>query len=385
MFSETAIEAKNISKYYQMYKNPKDRIKEFFSKKAYHEQFWALKDISFSIKKGEVIGIIGKNGSGKSTLLKIVSKILKPSEGTITIKGNISPILELGMGFDPNLSGTENIYLSATLLGLSKKDIELKLEEIINFSELGNFIHQPVKTYSSGMYVRLAFSIATSVDPEILVVDEALSVGDSYFQKKSLNRILDFKSKGKTILFCSHNMYQITHLCDRVLWIDSGELKMLGNSLEVTEKYEEMMIKRQLPEENKLKELESSKLVFIKDLKVTPDNIKCGDDILIEASFVNKENIPFHFAMAFEREDKVMIFSSSTYHDKIQPIKKPQGIIKLKIKNLPILSGKYNLNFAAVDETATITYDCKFGEFKISKENNLMGLLKINHEWSYDD
>lgn len=385
MSSDFAIKIDNLSKHYSVYKNPKDRIKEFFSNKKYHQNFWALKSISLSVNRGEVLGIIGKNGSGKSTLLKIVSNILTPSSGKIEVNGHVSPILELGMGFDPNLSGIENIYLSATLLGIKKTDIDNKLYEIIDFSELGEFVEQPVKTYSSGMYVRLAFSIATTIDPDILVVDEALSVGDSYFQKKSLNRILEFKSMGKTILFCSHNMYQITHLCDRAAWIDKGELRMVGNSLEVTECFEEMMFKQSMRLKDKESEIEHNKLVYIKKLEINHNNIKPKDSLIIKMNFNNSNKLPFHLAIAIENNENLVICSASTYHDGLSPVCKEDGSVEFEIPSVPFLSGKYNVNFAILDESATITYDCKFLSFDVIKDTNLVGIINVDHVWrNYD-
>lgn len=215
----------------------KEFIIAFAKRKLKYEDFWVFKNISFEVKKGEVVGIIGRNGAGKSTLLKIISGVLKPTEGTVSIGGNIVPMLELGAGFDVELSGRENIYLNGAILGYSEEFLGKKYEEIVEFSELRKFIDMPIRNYSSGMLMRLAFSIATVVQPEILIVDEILSVGDEAFQKKSRERMFELMSGGTTVLFVSHSLEQIREMCDRVLWLEDGEIKMLGETDEVCDSY----------------------------------------------------------------------------------------------------------------------------------------------------
>ncbi len=207
-------------------------------KRTESSTFWALKGISFSINKGECLGIIGLNGAGKSTLLKVISGVIRPVEGSFKVNGKIAPLIELGAGFDMDLTGRENIFLNASILGFSRKEIESKYDNIIEFSELGDFINTPLKNYSSGMIARLGFSIATEVNPDILIVDEVLAVGDAHFMKKSRERITQFREKGVTIFFVSHNMLEINNLCSKVAWIDHGKLKMLGDVREITEKYQ---------------------------------------------------------------------------------------------------------------------------------------------------
>ncbi|MCI8513495.1 MAG: ABC transporter ATP-binding protein [Lachnospiraceae bacterium] len=206
--------------------------------KLERKEFWALKDVSFDVEKGEVVGIIGRNGAGKSTLLKMISGILKPTKGTIQVNGNIVPMLELGSGFDYDLSGRENVFLNGAILGYSKDFLESKFEEILAFSELGEFIDVPIRNYSSGMLMRLAFSIATVVQPEILIVDEILAVGDENFQAKSKARMLELMSGGTTVLFVSHMLSQIREMCHRVVWIEDGVVKMFGDAEEVCEAYQ---------------------------------------------------------------------------------------------------------------------------------------------------
>lgn len=203
-----------------------------------YKEFMALENVSFNVHKGEVVGIIGKNGAGKSTLLKIIAGVLKPTSGKVVLNGNVVPMLELGSGFDQELSGSENIFLNGAILGYDKQFLEAKYEEIVSFSELKDFIYMPIRNYSSGMLMRLAFSIATVVEPEILIVDEILSVGDEGFQVKSKDRMMKLMSGGTTVLFVSHSLKQIREMCDRVIWLDEHKVRMVGSTKEVCDEYE---------------------------------------------------------------------------------------------------------------------------------------------------
>ena len=227
------IKAEHITMKFRMVNDKVISLKEYviatLSGKLKYEELLVLDDISFDIDKGEVVGIIGKNGAGKSTLLKIIAGVLKPTSGKVTVEGNIVPMLELGSGFDPELSGKENIYLNGAILGYSKEFLESKYDEILEFSELGQFIEMPIRNYSSGMLMRLAFSIATVVQPEILIVDEILAVGDEGFQKKSRARMMELMGGGTTVLFVSHNLSQIEEMCDRVIWLEDHEIKQIGD------------------------------------------------------------------------------------------------------------------------------------------------------------
>ena len=236
------IEINDVSMRFRMSDDRINSIKEFairkLKKDLTYTEFEALKHISFNVKKGEVVGLIGHNGAGKSTLLKVISGILKPSEGSVSVYGNIAPMLELGSGFDMDLSGRENIYLNGAILGFSEEFIKEKEQEIIDFSGIEKFIDMPLRNYSSGMIARIAFSIATVVEPEILIVDEVLSVGDSDFQEKSKKRMMDMMSGGTTVLFVSHDIDQIRSMCNRVAWIEHGELLKFGRTKEVCDEYE---------------------------------------------------------------------------------------------------------------------------------------------------
>ena len=236
------IKADNISVRYLMtydrIKSIKEYIVQFVKGKIQYEEFWALRDVSFEVKKGEVLGIIGHNGAGKSTLLKVISGILKPTDGSVQVNGSIVPMLELGSGFDYDLTGRENVFLNGAILGYSEQFLREKYDEIVDFSELGKFIEVPLRNYSSGMVMRLAFSIATVVNPDILIVDEILAVGDADFQEKSKKRMLELMGGGTTVLFVSHSLEQIREMCDRVLWLEHGEVKMYGDVQEVCDAYE---------------------------------------------------------------------------------------------------------------------------------------------------
>ncbi len=242
MNKDIAIEIKNLSKMYKIYKEPKYLLKEILFRKKYHDEFWALKNINLKIKKGNVVGIIGRNGAGKSTLLKILAGTLDKTSGTIKIDGKITAILELGTGFHPEYTGRENIYNGGVMLGMNKKEIDQKINSIIEFSELGEFIDRPFKTYSTGMQVRLSFSLATSVDPEVLIIDEALAAGDIYFMGKCIDKIKDIcKNKNITVLFVSHSTYLIQRLCDQAIWLEKGSVEEIGPSLDVVKLYEIFM------------------------------------------------------------------------------------------------------------------------------------------------
>ena len=238
------IDVKNVSMKFNLGIEKEFSIKQafvnFFSfkkKKKKKEEFWALNNVSFEVKKGEVVGLIGSNGAGKSTLLKVVSGVMKPTTGDVKVKGVISPMIELGAGFDAELTARENIYLNGAILGYSKKFLDDKFEEIVEFSELRDFLDAPVKNFSSGMTAKLAFAIATVVNPEILIVDEILSVGDIKFQKKSKDKMLEMIKGGTTVLYVSHSLESIKELCDRVIWLEHGNIVEIGNAKSICEKY----------------------------------------------------------------------------------------------------------------------------------------------------
>ena len=252
MSNETVIKISNLYKIYKLYDKPIDRLKETFNpfKKQYHRDFYALKDISFNAEKGEIVGIIGKNGAGKSTLLQIITGVLTPTKGSISVMGKVSALLELGAGFNPELTGLENVYFKSSLMGYSVKEIKEKLDDILTFANIGKFIHQPVKTYSSGMFVRLAFSVAINVEPDILIIDEALSVGDFRFRQKCIRRMKDIMEQNKTILFVSHDTGSVTEFCTKAIWLMDGSVYSFGNPKDICKEYVSYMSHGLLTKEN---------------------------------------------------------------------------------------------------------------------------------------
>ena len=240
---DNAISVKDVTKIYKMYDKPMDRLKEALHPRhrEYHRKFYALNNISFQVKKGETVGIIGTNGSGKSTILKIITGVLSPTEGTVDVEGSISALLELGAGFNSDYTGIENIYMNGTMMGFSRKEMEAKLPDILDFADIGDFVYQPVKTYSSGMFVRLAFALAINVEPEILIVDEALSVGDVFFQSKCYRRMEEIRRNGTTILMVTHDMGSIIKYCDKVVLLNRGSFVAEGAPGHMVDLYKKIL------------------------------------------------------------------------------------------------------------------------------------------------
>lgn len=260
--SEVAIRVDDVSKLYKLYDKPSDRLKESLglTRKKLYKEHYALHNVSFDVKRGETVGIIGTNGSGKSTILKIITGVLNPSGGHVEIDGRISALLELGAGFNMEYTGIENIYLNGTMIGFSREEIDAKMQDILDFADIGDFVHQPVKTYSSGMFVRLAFAVAINIDPEILIVDEALSVGDVFFQAKCYKKFEDFKKMGKTILFVSHDLGSISKYCDRVVLLNRGKKLAEGTPKEMVSMYKRIMVNQDRAEEIAAHQMDMSSL-----------------------------------------------------------------------------------------------------------------------------
>ena len=244
MSAEYAIKVEQVDKMYKLYDKPMDRLKESLglSRQKKYKEHYALHNVNFDVKKGETVGIIGTNGSGKSTILKIITGVLNPTAGNVTVDGRISALLELGAGFNGEYSGIENIYLNGTMIGFSREEIDAKLQDILDFADIGDFVHQPVKTYSSGMFVRLAFAVAINIEPEILIVDEALSVGDVFFQAKCYHKFEEFKKRGKTILFVSHDLGSVAKYCDRVILLNKGKKLSEGSPKEMIDIYKKLLV-----------------------------------------------------------------------------------------------------------------------------------------------
>lgn len=395
-----AIEARNICKIYRMYQSPHHRVKEIIRRRPFHSEFVALQDVSFLVAKGETFGVIGENGAGKSTLLKILARTLKPTSGELEVLGRTAALLELGAGFNPELTGEENIYLNAYLMGLSKKEVDARREEIIDFSELGEFIRRPVKTYSSGMHVRLAFSIATCVDPDILIVDEALSVGDQHFQKKSIDRMMQFRREGKTIFFCSHSLYLVQEICNRTIWLKNGKMEKMGATATVINAYNDWVREKDsgfsVPVKDPgAEEAGEHKKCWIEEARITDDAghdieiLKTGLDVRLTLTIKTSEpdcGIKGHVGMGLYRNDDEPIYGVTTKMDGIPPLSFHDGLqISLKLSSLPLLPGQYYMVVYLGDDHALLEYDVRRTEmFSVENLRAEVGLIRLDHEWVMD-
>ena len=422
-----AISLRNVSKKYPIYEKPLHRLQEAFAKnifgkrKRYHREFWALRDVSFDVEKGSVVGIVGKKGAGKSTLLQIIAGTMTPTTGSVEVNGRISALLELGAGFNPEFTGRENVFMNGSILGFSESEMKNRIGEIERFADIGEFIDQPVKTYSSGMYVRLAFAVAINVDPEILIVDEALSVGDVFFQHRCMHKIDQFKKDGKTILFVSHDPNAVKSLCDRAVLIDKGNMLEIGTPDKVVAKYLSLV---------SMKNSETLPHEEIQDLKATSEaeptdgdkeNIEYnipnidyrygdkraeiigiavydkqgnriestahGETILIRISVVIHEDLDkLNVGFMFRNKNGVDIAGTNTLlEDKhLPPAKKGQVYTVDFIANLPLLhAGNYSITPAvangALDEYAICDWIENAYALQVFKVVSVMyGLIKFS-------
>ncbi len=372
MSSDFAIRVNNLSKCYQIYEEPHHRLLQsiFRGRKQFFREFWALRNVSFDVKKGETVGIIGKNGSGKSTLLQLICGIVSPSEGQVETNGRIAALLELGAGFNPEFTGRENVYMNATILGLSKSEIDLRLADIIAFADIGEFVDQPVKIYSSGMFVRLAFAVAVNVEPEILVVDEALSVGDVAFQNKCIMKIKDLRDKGTTLLFVAHDLSVLQMICDRVAWINQGQIVMIGDSIEVCQEYYVRTMERQMPEAIHTVSIPQKDTGMAKFVKVDLDSLgHSGENnpvinvgSAIRFNFAVKAEKPMGrtvFAVSIFRADgDWMVGQSSLEAGVFWPPTNPGETQRGRVVFEPncLAPGEYLASFAAYSEDLSVCY-----------------------------
>ena len=279
MAEEYAIQVNNVSKVYKLFASNVDRVRDALSltRKKLYKEHYALKNLSFNVKKGEAVGIIGVNGAGKSTILKIITGVLQPTSGEVVIDGRISALLELGAGFNPEYTGLRNVYLNGMMIGFSKEEIDAKLDDILKFADIGDFINQPVKSYSSGMFVRLAFAVAINIDPEILIVDEALSVGDVFFQNKCFHKFEEFRKKGKTIIFVSHDLGSIRKYCDRAILLNHGEKSGEGSPAEVIDLYKKILVKQSEKKGNTISTKTPDKDSWMSHYAINPECDEYGD------------------------------------------------------------------------------------------------------------
>jgi len=369
------------------------------------EIIWALKDVSFEVQYGDIVGIIGRNGAGKSTLLKILSRITPPTEGVVKLNGRVGSLLEVGTGFHPELTGRENIFLNGSILGMSKKEIERKFDEIVDFAEIEIFLDTPVKRYSSGMYVRLAFAIAAHMEPEILVVDEVLAVGDIQFQKKCLGKMDNVSKEGRTVLFVSHNMGSISSLCQRVIILENGQCDFDGNANEgVNRYYSRLFLNDSINLNSILYKLDSKlidnekfkiKKIELLDFEYNPKNtLYTFDDVVFRIHFrspkyINKGSV----VLDIKSFDGKTILFLSTQPDSNYPIRLEIGdsFIECKIKNFPLTAGEYSLHAnLAIPNVEYLTKDESYGRFRVLEKDvfnsgfppqSTRSLIVINHEW----
>lgn len=394
------LEAKHLSKLYKLYDKPSDRVKESlsFSKKSYHRDYYALKDINFTIKKGETIGVVGKNGSGKSTLLKILTEVLTPTEGELAINGKVAALLELGAGFNGEYTGLKNIYLNGSIMGFTRAEMDKKVDDIVKFADIGDYINQPVKLYSSGMFVRLAFSVATHVEPDILIIDEALAVGDVRFQLKCMDKFLEFKEKGVTIIYVSHDVNSIKRFCDRTLWINEGKLEADGPTDTITDMYLDYLKMLDAPEQTALPEetleyksnaeiAEIMNVTLLDDKNNQIKNVKHGDKLKVVVDYyVNDDKIKSPvLGVAILRVDNLYICGVNTLLDKVSiPWKKGKNRVILQYERMSLVGGSYYLDVALYDQTATVPFDyqTKYKEFFVEMPYIAEGISILDHKWS---
>ncbi len=395
-----AVVLEGVSRGYVFLRRPVDRLRTFFGRMPQNAIYWALRDVSLTVERGETFGVIGENGAGKSTLLKLVAGTLRPTAGRVGVNGRVAALLELGAGFHPEENGWDNIRLMGALTGIPAASIERYMREVAEFSELSDAVlERPVKTYSSGMFMRLAFSAATNVDPDILIIDEALSVGDLHFQKKSLDRILSFRERGGTVLFCSHNLYHVRSLCSRVAWLDQGRLRMLGETEAVVSAFETHEREKNAglrdtalgTSFNNLRPADSTpvRLIYVavedgKGRSVSELSTFQPCRVVVEVEG-GPEATPCHVGIAIVRNDRENIFGTAThFNPRNQPLR-PRGRqrIALTFPALPLLGGQYLLSAYALDDSGLQVYDmaeliCPFTVNGVGRE---VGIVHLDYRW----
>lgn len=391
----------DVVKIYKLYTKPSERLKEAlsFSKKKYHQEFRALNGISFSVEKGDALGILGKNGSGKSTLLKIITGVLSPTSGLLKVNGRISAILELGAGFNPEYTGRENIYLNGLMMGFSREQMESKIQSIIDFADIGAFIEQPVKLYSSGMFARLAFAVSINVEPDILIVDEALAVGDIRFQTKCIDKMKELKANGTTILFVSHATEQVKRFCNKAIWIKEGMIVADGEASEVVDLYEDYMkndvtnmpikIGSDIEESCELDFAlpnNSDILTSIKKIKINKEQFNTFDslELLIEYDIYEEKIENLLLGAAIYTPQREYIFGPNTFLEKVEiPRQRGRHKVKYIIPHLPLLGGTYCIDVGLFTNEGLVClyYQEESAKFTITNKYFSEGLVYMDHRW----
>ncbi|MEW6259837.1 MAG: ABC transporter ATP-binding protein [Thermodesulfobacteriota bacterium] len=393
-----AIEAESLTKYYRVYNQPIDRLKEAIRRRPYHHVVESLKNVNFQVAFGETLGIIGENGAGKSTLLKILAGTTQPTSGRLLRRGRIAALLELGSGFNPEFSGRTNIHLNAALLGLTEKEIRAREDAIIAFSELEEVIDRPVKTYSSGMHVRLAFSIATSVDPDVLIVDEALSVGDQRFSQKCVERMMGFREAGKTIIVCSHSMVLINELCEKCIWLDHGRVRAEGKTSSVISEYLAFLEEKEHLKTGgspNQKDGSPGNLPEVVVENIRFEKVETGEEIafirLFDAVTIRvrtrctKADFTGHIGIGLERSDGQVIFATVTKSQGFAAVHF-SGIqdICLTIPRFPLMKGSFRAKVLIADENLMrLVYETFSDPLIVQSEHPEYGMLWMEHEWRF--
>ena len=399
---EPLLRAHQLTKVYRVYKNPKHRIKEIIFRRPYHEPVLALDHVSLEVLAGSALGVIGENGAGKSTLLSILAGVLRPTGGKVVRSGKVASILDLGGGFHQEFSGRQNIQMSGAMLGLSQKEVETSIDRVIDFSELHHFIDKPLKTYSSGMHIRLAFSVAINVHPEILIIDEVLAVGDAYFQRKCIDHLSNYLQAGGSIVFCSHSMYAVAQFCQNAVWLKEGRVRAAGPAAEVIAAYENYIREKEqrkathlhFSEEKAPSDtprggaspawIEECSLNGVKDSE--PPVCRFGETLLVRARLrTSHPEWKFHAGVAIDRNDHLNCYATSTITDRLPFLSgKDSFDIEFFVPQLPFLRGNYFLKLFILDETGIQVLDSKTFPFSVISEDHPWGVCYVPHEWRFE-
>ena len=364
--SDPAIVVESVSKNFRLYHERNRYIKAAIlrGRRARYEKFWALDDVSFAVEHGSTLGIIGSNGSGKSTMLKCLTGIYRPDKGSVSVNGNVAALLELGAGFHTELSGRENVYLNGAILGMSKKDVERQFDSIVEFAGLERFIDTPVKNYSSGMTIRLGFSIASHVEPEILLIDEVLTVGDQAFQRKSSEKIEEFRREGRTIVVVSHSLPAVQQLCKEVVWLEKGKLKMRGPSAEVIAAYTGESYTQHTAKDADFRERWGTDAVRIDNIQLLSQNgspterVETNDSVTIRIRLTPQKTVPSCIVkVVITKLDGDVVWSATSLRSGTTLSGSDSSQVNVAIPKLPLLEGTYYLTVACTDSTGTTEYD----------------------------
>ncbi len=383
-----------VGKLYRLYPDPRARLKEllFLGKKKFHSEKWALRDINFELWPGQALGVIGVNGAGKSTLLKILTGTSRQDEGRFEMNGTVSSMLELGAGFHPEFTGRENIFMNAAVQGIPRALVKERYEEIAAFSELGEFLERPVRTYSSGMAMRLGFAASMLVNPDILILDEVLAVGDAHFQKKCMDKFAEYRSADKTILFVSHSVYHIREICDRAIWIHEGKMVMDGDPIEVTDEYENILLqmqadyalRREGPEGELVRGLAAieSVTLHLGNGAEPRGDFKTGDDLCLRFRYVNpEEGEPVYPMIAVLRNDGTLVFASRPERPLVTSTESQE--VRMRIPDLRLLAGQYEVAAYITDKSAAHFIDQRQGavRFKVTHQGLHKGIYLADTRW----